>query len=246
MFLILIVQIHSTLTMKNKNNMVSKIKLYILVILTIAMVSCGNKTENPIEKSYNNPDFKMDIVTESEEYFKFKGGKYYVYKNLEKSTGNMSSTISNEITKINRIDSTDLPDIEAGEYRNIGIEFIDDNHVNLKLSSFRVERDPDYNVKENWITKCEIVEGSKSIFYNNGNITLKCLNCDESDLSNSVLSKGILSKMVNSDPEKSTSIFKTSNYQIVCNKKEIFWKANYNYKGEFTLDPELKELYKAQ
>ena len=95
MFLILIVQIHSKLTMKNKNNMVSKIKLYILVILTIAMVSCGNKTENPIEKSYNNPDFKMDIVTESEEYFKFKGGKYYVYKNLEKSTGNMSSTISN-------------------------------------------------------------------------------------------------------------------------------------------------------
>ena len=228
MFLILIVQIHSKLTMKNKNNMVSKIKLYILVILTIAMVSCGNKTENPIEKSSNNPDFKMDIVIESEEYFKFKGGKYYVYKSLGKSTGNMSSTISNEITKINDIDSTDLPDIEAGEYRNIEIDFID------------------YNLKENWITKCEIVEGSKSVFYNNGDITLKCLNCDEYDLSSSVLFKGIFSKMVNSDPEKSTSILKTSNYQIVCNKKEIFWKANYNYKGEFTLDPELKELYKAQ
>ena len=139
-----------------------------------------------------------------------------------------------------------MPDIEAGEYRNIEIDFIDNNHVNLKLTSFSVESDHDYNLKENWITKCEIVEGSKSVFYNNGDITLKCLNCDESDLSSSVLFKGIFSKMVNSDPEKSTSILKTSNYQIVCNKKEIFWKANYNYKGEFTLDPELKELYKAQ
>ena len=224
----------------------TKIKLYILVSLSISFASCNNKTENANNQSYHNPDFTINLVTENEEYFKYNASKYYVYKAVSKSTGNMSTSFNSEVSKINEIDSTDLPDVEAGEYKNIQIDFIDDKHVNLKITSFSVESDPAYNLKENWITKCEIVEGSKSNFDNNGDITLKCLNCDEYDLSYSVLLKGIFSKMVNSDPEKSTSILKTSNYQIVCNKKEIFWKAKFNYKGEFTLDPELKELYKTQ
>ncbi len=169
MFPMSIVQIHSKLTMKNRNNMVSKIKLSTFVILTISMFSCGNKAENPIEQSNINPDIKINMVVVSDEYFKFKGGKYYIQKSLNKLTGN--KTFFDKVKEINAIDSTDnLPNIELGEYRFIEIEFVADNYVNLKLASFSVHKDPDYNVKKNWINKCEIVDGSKSIFDKGGNI----------------------------------------------------------------------------
>ncbi len=244
MFPMSIVQIHSKLTMKNRNNMVSKIKLFTLVILTISMFSCGNKAENPIEQSNINPDIKINMVVVSNEYFKFKGGKYYIQKSLNKSTGN--KTFFDKVKEINAIDSTDnLPNIELGEYRFIEIEFVADNYVNLKLASFSVNKDLDYNVKKNWINKCEIVDGSKSIFDKGGNIKLKCLNCEESDLSQSVLLKGIGLKKYNADPQKSTYIIKTTDLQIVCNKKEIFWERNYNHDAEFSWDAELKEVIKA-
>jgi hypothetical protein len=98
------------------------------------------------------------------------------------------------------------------------------------------------NIKENVIIKCVIIEGSKSIFDNGGDIKLKCLNSEELDLSYSVLFKGVLSKSLQAYPEKAISNFKTIDFQLTCNKKEIIYEENTFYYGEFIIDPELKEI----
>jgi hypothetical protein len=257
MYFMMIVQIRSSLAMKWNKNMFLRIKINLILLFVGTLVSCGNRNENSIAKSnneldsssvyetYYEPDIKITIDGELQEHYKFKRGLYHLYKSVTNNTSEINMIFSNEVKNHKEIDSTDLPVKELGEYKNIEIKFVDDKFVNLKLKSYLVEKDPDFNVKENWLMKCEIVEGSKSIFDNGGNITLKFLNSNEYDSSNSVLLKGYFSKSLRfSDLENSTSVVKTSENQIVCNKKEISWKVKSNYIGKFALDPEYKELYK--
>jgi hypothetical protein len=72
------------------NNMLSKIKIYPIIIFTALLVSCRNESEKRHVLSIasylsdfspdNNPDYKVYLNAESKDVFKFKEGSYSIYK----------------------------------------------------------------------------------------------------------------------------------------------------------------------
>jgi hypothetical protein len=216
-----------------KNKLFTYFKISIAFALSISLFGCEDDS-----------DIKLNAEEESDRRYKSDGDSYYIYQQNSRLKGTITSTITGSVSNIDETDSTDLPEELFGEYDFINIEFIDENLINLTRSSYSIEVDPDYNLLEKWVSKCKIIEGSKSSFENGGTIKLEILNLEEENGSYSVLSKAVFSKILNCNPENSSIELSQNNIDLLCNKNEIIWKSKNKMIGELSYFPEYKEFLK--
>ena len=215
-------------------------KLSFLLIISMLIWGCEDESSADV----NSPDVKISRDVESVKIFRFDSGRYLLTSNYNKRNGSFYSAFSDETSSTNSSDSTNLPDVNIGEYDYISIKFLDKGKVDLIRNYYTISKDTTFNMKLNWVTHCEIVAGSKALFDQGGDIKLKSLNTEAYDSSYSILNKMMYSKMLNFNPQKSKSVYKTNGLEITCNMQTITWKSKSTWKAEFFYDSELREKYR--
>ena len=215
-------------------------KLSFILMISMLIWGCEDKSTADV----NSPDVKVSRDVESVRIFRFDSGRYLLASNYNKRKGSFYSAFSDETSSTNSSDSTNLPDVNIGEYDYINIKFLDKGKVDLIRKYYTISKDTTFNIKLNWVTHCEILAGSKALFEQGGDIKLKSLNTEEYDSSYSILNKVMYSKKLNFNPEKSKSVHKTNGLEITCNKQTITWKSKSTWTAEFFYDPELREKYR--
>lgn len=216
-------------------------KLPILFILAILFIACDDNDEKALE---NGADFICNYNFNTERIFKNESGRYNLFSYRTERTGTYISSIEKKNTFVNDVDSTDMPQAKFGEYDYVEIKFLEKNKVDLIRKSYAADTDTTYNLVVNWVSHCEIVEGSKNQFDLGGDIKLKSLNTDSFDANQSILKKVTFAKSRYYDPGNSKSVYKTGYMDITCNKQEIAWNSKSSWKGEFVYADEIKELLK--